>query len=78
MEPILASDVVSILIPTDRHEAVLREIVQEFGSPAGNIFHDLHTATLMREYGVTEIMTADVDFRKFTFLTVTDPVHSNG
>ena len=34
-----------------------------------------HTATLMREHGVTEIMTADVDFRKFTFLTVTDPVH---
>jgi predicted nucleic acid-binding protein len=32
----------------------------------------------MREHGVTEIMTADVDFRKFTFLTVTDPVHSHG
>ena len=78
VEPILASDLVSILIPTDRHEAVLREMVQEFGRPAGNIFHDLHTATLMREHGVTEIMTADVDFRKFTFLTVTDPVHRAG
>ena len=37
VEPILASDLVSILIPTDRHEAVLREMVQEFGRPAGNI-----------------------------------------
>jgi hypothetical protein len=29
-------------------------------------------------YAVNRIMTADVDFRKFTFLTVTDPVHSHG
>jgi len=75
LEPILAASTVTILTPTERHQAVLRETVQEFGKPAGNIFHDLHTATLMREHGVTEIMTADVDFRKFTFLTVTDPVH---
>jgi predicted nucleic acid-binding protein len=32
-------------------------------------------AVLMREHGVGEIMTADTDFRKFPFLTVTDPVH---
>lgn len=75
LNPILASDVVSVLVPTERHEALLRETIGEFGAPAGNIFHDLHTAALMREHGVTEIMTADVDFRKFAFLTVTDPVH---
>jgi toxin-antitoxin system PIN domain toxin len=75
LDPILASDVVSVLSPTERHEAVLRETVGQFGAPAGNIFHDLHTAVLMREHGVSQIMTAAVDFRKFAFLTVTDPVH---
>ncbi len=77
LEPVLASDVMSVLSPTERHETVLRETIGEFGAPAGNIFHDLHTAVLMREHGVTEIMTADVDFRKFGFLTVTDPVHGS-
>jgi toxin-antitoxin system PIN domain toxin len=76
LDPVLASDVVTVLVPTDRHEAVLRDTVAEFGTPAGNIFHDLHTAVLMREHGVAEIMTADVDFRKFAFLTVTDPVRA--
>lgn len=76
LDPILGSTVVSVLRPTDRHEAVLRETIGQFGAPAGNIFHDLHTAVLMREHGVTEIMTADVDFRKFVFLTVTNPVRS--
>lgn len=76
LDPILASDVVSVLVPTPRHEALLRETVDTFGAPSGNIFHDLHTAVLMREHGVAEIMTADVDFRKFPFLTVTDPVRA--
>ncbi len=74
-EPILASELVSVLGPTPRHETVLRTVVKEFGKPAGNIFHDLHIAVTMREHGVTEIMTADTDFRKFGFLKVTDPVH---
>jgi len=77
LTPILASEIVTVLAPTDRHESVLRATVREFGRPTGNLFHDLHTAVLMREHGITEIMTADSDFRKFPFLTVTDPVHSS-
>jgi toxin-antitoxin system PIN domain toxin len=75
LDPILESTVVTLLGPTPRHESVLRTTVREVGRPIGNLFHDLHTAVLMREHGVTEIMTADADFRKFPFLTVTDPVH---
>jgi len=78
LDPILTSDLVTVLGPTPRHEAVLRATVREFGRPAGNLFHDLHTAVLMREHGLTEIMTADADFRKFAFLTATDPVHRRG
>jgi toxin-antitoxin system PIN domain toxin len=74
LEPILAAEEVTVLQPTDRHEEVLRATVADLGKPSGNLFHDLHIAVLMREHGVTEIMTADVDFRKFPFLTVTNPV----
>jgi toxin-antitoxin system PIN domain toxin len=74
LEPILDAEEVTVLQPTDRHEEVLRNTVADLGKPSGNLFHDLHIAVLMREHGVAEIMTADVDFRKFPFLTVTNPV----
>jgi uncharacterized protein len=73
--PVLASDVVSVIGPTPRHETLLRETIRETGRPSGNLFHDLQTAVIMREHGVGEIMSADTDFRKFSFLTVSDPVH---
>jgi predicted nucleic acid-binding protein len=62
-----------VLQATDRHEEVLRATVRDVGRPAGNLFHDLHTAVLVRGHGVSEVMTADIDFRKFPFLTVTYP-----
>lgn len=74
LTPLLASDVVTVLEPTPRHEVLLRSTVRELGKPAGNLFHDLHTAVAMREHGIVEIMTADGDFRKFPFLTVTNPL----
>jgi hypothetical protein len=76
LSPLLASELVTVLGPTARHEALLRTTVREVGRPAGNLFHDLQTAVIMREHGVGEIMTADMDFRKFPFLTVTDPVRA--
>ncbi|MBX9812245.1 MAG: hypothetical protein K2Y16_11645 [Burkholderiales bacterium] len=50
----------------------MRFVVKEFGKSTGNIFHDPHIAVIMREHGVTEIMAADTDFRKFGFFAVTD------
>jgi len=76
LDAILSSDVVTVLAPTPRHREILRQTIAEFGRPSGNIFHDLHTAVLMREHGVAEIMTADTDFRKFPFLRVVNPVLS--
>ncbi len=32
-----------------------------------------NTATLMREHGIKEIYTRDMDFHRFPFLTVLDP-----
>jgi predicted nucleic acid-binding protein len=73
---LLESELVTVLGPTPRHEDVMRSTIRETGRPSGNLFHDLHTAVVMREHGISEIMTADTDFRKFPFLRVTDPVHS--
>ena len=71
---IVANDAVALLTPTDRHLPVLQEIVAGLGHPTGNLFHDIHTATLMRECGVPEIITADTDFLQMRFLKVTNPL----
>jgi hypothetical protein len=65
---------VVILTETGRHMAVLKDIVSRLGHPGGNLFHDIHTAALMREHGVPEIVTADTDFLQFSFLKVTNPL----
>lgn len=72
---LLESDLLTVLLPTPRHAEVLRQTLDEMPHPAGNLFHDIHTAVLMREHGVPEIYTADTDFLQFRFLRVTDPVH---
>jgi len=71
---LFSADELNILTPTDRHFDVLKAIVNELGRPAGNLFHDIHTATLMREHGVREIVTADTDFLPFRFLVVSNPL----
>lgn len=72
---LIAADEAAILVPSERHFQVLESVVAEIGHPAGNLFHDIHTATLMREHGVREIITADTDFLQFRFLTVSNPLN---
>jgi uncharacterized protein len=64
----------SILDPTDRHLAVLRDVVAEVPDVAGNVFFDVRTAVLMREHGIRRIVTRDRDFQRFPFLEVVDPL----
>jgi toxin-antitoxin system PIN domain toxin len=71
---VTAREEVVILVPTSRHLAVLETVVKEIDHPAGNLFHDIHIAVLMREHGIPEIMTADADFLQFSFLKVTNPL----
>ncbi|MGI9044058.1 MAG: TA system VapC family ribonuclease toxin [Gemmatimonadaceae bacterium] len=71
---LLACPSASILVPTDRHMEVLRELAVRLPRLRGNIVHDLHTAALMREHGVSEIRTADLDFHQFAFLDVINPL----
>ena len=67
-----------LLTATPRHGAVLARTVAELPDLRGNVVHDLHTAVLMREHGISRICTRDRDFERFPFLTVIDPVREAG
>ena len=71
---LLAGRSEGILAATDRHAAVLEQMVASHPRLRGNPVHDLHIATLMMEHGVPEIRTADSDFHQFEFLRVVNPL----
>ena len=71
---LLASPGFAVLIPTHRHADVASELIKELPHLAGNLFHDTHTAILMREHGIRQICTRDTDFNRFTFLEIIDPL----
>lgn len=73
LETLVAAPTFQFLVPTPRHAAVLARTVAEHPEIRGNVVHDLHTAVLMREHGVSRICTFDSDFGRFPFLTVVDP-----
>lgn len=73
LEGVFGSPGIGFLLASERHLAVLGEVIAEVPHLRGNILHDVHTAVLMREHGIKEIYTLDTDFRRFPFLTVLDP-----
>jgi hypothetical protein len=64
----------TMLTATERHAAVLRHTLKESADLRGNQMHHLHTAVLMREHGISRIVTRDTDFHRFSFLKVVDPL----
>jgi uncharacterized protein len=73
IQGLLAAPGLSVLTPTERHGETLAGVVAEVPGLNGNILHDVHTVTLMREHGVRTIHTADADFLRFQHLQVIDP-----
>jgi uncharacterized protein len=69
---VLASPSLVLLAETPRHAEVMEAVVRESGS-TGNLIHDAHIAALCFEHGVTELVTGDRDFRRFSGLRVLDP-----
>lgn len=63
---------VVVIEPTDRHAALLRELLQPLGS-AGNLVTDAHLAVLAIEHGA-RLESADRDFQRFPGLLVSDPL----
>ena len=74
IESLRTSASFGILVETERHAEVVRDLTLEYPRISGNRLHDLHIAALMREHGVVEIRTADVGFHQFKFLRVVNPL----
>jgi toxin-antitoxin system PIN domain toxin len=74
VQALLASPGLGVLGPTQRHAEVAAQVIAELPHLAGNLFHDAHTAILMREHGIRRIMTRDTDFHRFPFLEAVDPL----
>lgn len=74
LETLLDSGGLGVLSATDRHAAVLAQVVQELPHLSGNTMHDAETAVLMREHGIRRIYTRDTDFHRFPFVEPIDPL----
>lgn len=74
VQALLASASFSVLVETERHPDILATLLAEHPQASGNFLHDLHTAALMQEHGITDIRTADTDFHRFKQLRVVNPL----
>lgn len=74
VDALLESTGAGVLEETEQHREVATWVWQQIPDLRGNLVHDAHVATLMREHGVGRIYTHDNDFRRFPFLEVVDPL----
>lgn len=70
----LAQPAVTVIHPTTRHSAILRDLLRPLGS-AGNLTSDAHLATLAIEHGAT-LYSCDNDFARFSGLRWVDPLRA--
>ncbi|MBI2981313.1 MAG: PIN domain-containing protein [Deltaproteobacteria bacterium] len=73
LKVILSSPGFSLLSEHEDHAKILEESLVNEVSLKGNLWHDGHTATLMKEHGIREIVTSDTDFHKFNWIKVNNP-----
>lgn len=73
MESYLLDPRCRILVETENHQKILKEVIKLIPGIKGNLVHDCHYAALLREHTIQEIVTADMDFKKFDFLKVINP-----
>jgi toxin-antitoxin system PIN domain toxin len=68
----LAQPTATVIHPTGRHSAVLRDLLAPVGT-AGNLTSDAHLAALAIEHGA-ELHSHDGDFSRFAGLRWVDPL----
>lgn len=68
----LAQPPVTVIGPTERHPAVLRELLEPVGA-AGNLTTDAHLAAVAIEHGAV-LCSADRDFARFSGLKWVNPL----
>jgi uncharacterized protein len=71
VESLLASPSVVLLGEGPAHFTHLRRLAA--GNVTGNLVHDAHIAALAVEHGVTELLTLDRDFSRFSGLRCRNP-----
>ncbi|MBA3809707.1 MAG: type II toxin-antitoxin system VapC family toxin [Solirubrobacterales bacterium] len=74
MESWLEQPCVTVINPTKRHLAVLRDLLEPLGT-AGNLTTDAHLAALAIEHGAT-LYSSDRDFARFAGLRWVDPLRA--
>lgn len=74
VEVLVGNPRVEMLADGGEHAASLRRAAKAMPSLTGSRFHDLHTALLMQENGLSDIRTEDTDFHRFAWLRPTNPL----
>lgn len=72
LQAILASPSLLLLSETSRHADLMASLVAASGA-TGNLMHDAHIAALCVEHGVSELLTGDRDFARFSDLRTVNP-----
>ena len=67
---LFGSPLLMTISETEAHRAVLESCAKGSARLTGNLLHDFHIATLMREHGIKDIVTLDTDFRAFPWVRV--------
>lgn len=60
----------TVIAESHYHKKALSQSLADTARLSGNILYDLHTAVLMREHGISEILTLDRDFKAFSWITI--------
>jgi toxin-antitoxin system PIN domain toxin len=74
VEEWLAQPCATVVAPTRRHPAILRDLLAPLGT-AGNLTSDAHLAALAIEHGAT-LYSSDNDFSRFAGLHWVDPLRA--
>lgn len=75
VEEWLAQPCATVVAPTHRHPAILRDLLGPLGT-GGNLTSDAHLAALAIEHGAT-LCSSDNDFSRFAGLRWVDPLRSS-
>jgi toxin-antitoxin system PIN domain toxin len=65
----------TVVHPTERHAAILKELLEPLGT-AGNLTSDAHLAALAIEHGAL-LCSCDADFSRFAGLRWADPLRDS-
>ncbi|MBW1979917.1 MAG: PIN domain-containing protein [Deltaproteobacteria bacterium] len=71
---ILNSPTLVLLHETPNHQNIMLAVIKEAGV-TGNLIHDAHIAALCLEHGISELISGDRDFSRFSSLKVRNPFH---